>query len=116
MIDWLMKAHPRRWRSRYEDEFRALLDHTDMSPRTVVNVAAHAVRMHLRYRQRLFVSLASLLSFFVWEVIAIRVGVADNIFWVPRDVTSLVLLTGVVGSLLMALRPVIRYAVGKVRA
>jgi hypothetical protein len=44
---WLMRLYPRGWRSRYEEEFVALLEDVPLSPAVVADVLVRAAVAHL---------------------------------------------------------------------
>ena len=44
---WLLFAYPRGWRARYGDELLAMLESTDMGPRTVLDVLGSGVMVRL---------------------------------------------------------------------
>lgn len=115
MIELVLKMYPRAWRERYEDEFRALLEDTGCSPRIVANVAWGALRMQLRHRHAVLTTALFLAGFALLEAVALRTGVTENIFWRPDGPASLALLVGVVGCLLMVLRPAWAPVVRRIR-
>lgn len=44
---FLLRLYPAKWLARYGDEFDALLDDLEMSPRTLADVLVAALRTHL---------------------------------------------------------------------
>lgn len=51
--DRLMALYPRRWRRRYEDEFREVLEQCPLSLHLTADVCKGAVDAHLHYERRL---------------------------------------------------------------
>jgi len=49
VADCLLSLYPRRWRERYEEEFREVLDECPLSFATVTDVCAGAWDAHLHY-------------------------------------------------------------------
>ena len=48
MIKFLLTLHPRRWRSRYGEEFRDLLEASPLTATVVMDVLRNAAREHAR--------------------------------------------------------------------
>lgn len=83
MRDLLVALHPKPWRERYGEEFRALLDDTDLTPRTLIDVVTHAATQQVRARFTLvLVALAIVASTSVTHL-ALQAGLTDNILWAP---------------------------------
>ncbi|MFD4763972.1 hypothetical protein ACFWOJ_35600 [Streptomyces sp. NPDC058439] len=83
MRELLVALHPKPWRERYGEEFRALLDDTDLTPRTLIDVITHAATQQVRARFMLvLVTLAIVMSTSVTHL-ARQAGLTDNILWAP---------------------------------
>lgn len=70
LVRFLSALYPRRWRERYGEEFAALLDGLDPSPRTALNVFAGALSMQIRtwsFRSILAVSALCAIAAFAAE-------------------------------------------------
>lgn len=111
MIRLLLALHPRAWRIRYGDEFRALLEDEALTMVVVLDVVCNAVRQHVAahlFALRLLVALA--LSVLV-EVLTVRARLTDNILWPPSTAVRALALALLVLSWL----PVARHLVRAVR-
>ncbi len=83
MITLLIALHPKSWRARYGEEFRALLESQPLTVMVVLNVLGNAGRQHVgAHRTLLRVTLALAVSVGV-EWMAVTRGFADNILWPP---------------------------------
>lgn len=83
MIALLLALHPRAWRARYGEEFRALLETEPLTARVVLDVLIGAVRQQVRaHRVLVRVAVALVLSVGV-EWVAVSGGFTDNILWPP---------------------------------
>jgi hypothetical protein len=85
MTCFLMALHPRRWRERYGEEFAALLDDTKLSPAMVLNVMAHAAKLHVRAHPRALQVCGALVLSAFFETVSLRAGLTANILWAPTD-------------------------------
>lgn len=83
MIRLLLALHPRAWRARYGEEFRALLEASPATAAVILDVALNAVRQHAAVHAAALRLLAALAVFTVVEVVAVRTHVTDNILWPP---------------------------------
>jgi hypothetical protein len=81
----LVAMHPRDWRQRYGEEFRALLEDTRLTPSAAADVLRHCATLQaLAHRRALLVTLAALVSV-ACEVAAKRAGLTANILWAPTN-------------------------------
>ncbi len=86
MIALLLALHPRRWRARYGDELRVLLEMTPLTVAIVFDVLRNACRQHAsEHPAKVDVGVAILLSVLV-EAVALSVGITRNILWPPSSV------------------------------
>ncbi|CAL9407637.1 hypothetical protein SUDANB58_01577 [Streptomyces sp. enrichment culture] len=83
MRDLLVALHPKPWRVRYSEEFRALLDDTDLTPRTLLDVVAHAVTQQVRARFTLVLVIVAIVTSTIVSRLALQAGLTDNILWAP---------------------------------
>ncbi len=92
MITLLLALHPKSWRSRYGDEFRALLEAQPMTAAVVLNVLSNAARQQVRSHPIPFqIAMAIALSAGV-EWVALTHQLTDNILWAPDTGPRAVLL------------------------
>ena len=83
MTRLLLALHPRAWRRRYGEEFRALLEDQPLTAAVVLDVLLNAVRQHAAAHQAALGVLVALVLSVVVEVLAIRAHLTDNILWPP---------------------------------
>ena len=83
MIRLLLALHPRSWRARYGQEFRALLEAEPVTAAVVLDVLRNAARQHVRAHATASQVLAALVISLAVEVVAVHAGVTDNILWPP---------------------------------
>lgn len=84
MITLLLALHPKAWRARYGDEFRALIEDQPLTTLVVLNVLGSAARQQARaHRVVLRVAVAVVVSVGV-EWVAVSGGFTDNILWSPN--------------------------------
>ncbi|MDJ0363264.1 hypothetical protein [Rhodococcus sp. H29-C3] len=92
MITLLLALHPKSWRSRYGDEFRALLEAQPMTSAVVLDVLGNAARQQVRSHPILLqIAMAMALSAGV-EWVALTHQLTDNILWAPDSGPRAVLL------------------------
>jgi hypothetical protein len=90
----LVGMHPRAWRQRYGEEFRALLEDTRLTPSAVADIARHCAVLQARaHAGALLVTLAALVSVSC-EVAAVRAGLTANILWWPASLPRALVLLG----------------------
>lgn len=83
MRDLLVALHPEPWRERYGEEFRALLDDTDLTPGALIDVVAHAVTQQVRAHCTLVLVTVAIVVFTSVTHLARQAGLTDNILWAP---------------------------------
>jgi hypothetical protein len=93
----LVALHPRPWRQRYGEEFRALLEDTALTPAAVVDVLRNCVRLQARSHPRALLGAGALLASAAGEVTALRSGLTANILWAPTNLARALALVGTVG-------------------
>ena len=86
MIGLLLALHPRAWRRRYGDEFRALLEASPLTLAVVLDVLLHAVRQHARAHPATGRILGAVAVTVLVEVGAVHEHLTDNILWPPTTV------------------------------
>lgn len=103
LIRFLIALHPKSWRQRYGEEFKALLEDSRLTLRAVVNIVLHAGKLQMRaHLAGLLVVLAVLLSG-CCEVVALRAGLTANILWAPTSPVRAAALLGTVGPWMVLL-------------
>ena len=80
----LIRLYPRAWRQSYGVGFNALLDETPMTAGFVVDVVHGALAAHHHVHPRRVLVTVALGWMAVWEVVAVHIGVTDNILWAPN--------------------------------
>lgn len=83
MIALLLALHPRKWRGRYGQEFRALLESEPITAMVVFDVLRNAARQHAREHGPAVRLVGALVCSLVVEIFAVHSGVTDNILWPP---------------------------------
>jgi hypothetical protein len=83
MIRLLIAMHPRLWRARYGEEFRALLENGPLTPAVVLDVLRNAARLHASAHAGVLRIAVALWVSSVAEIFAVRWNLTDNILWVP---------------------------------
>lgn len=96
MIALLLVLHPRRWRVRYGEEFRALLEATPMDAGVVLDVLRNAARLHARAHAMALRIVTALAQTSLAEVLAVRANLTDNILWAPTTPLRALALAAVV--------------------
>lgn len=111
MIRLLLVLHPRSWRNRYGEEFRALLEDRPLTAATVLDVLRNAIGQHARAHAAARRLMAALVLSAAVDVVAVRGHVTDNILWPPTSLVRALALAAlllpwmpVVTSLIEALR------------
>jgi hypothetical protein len=97
MIRLLLALYPRKWRDMFGGEFAALLEDTRLTPRVVLDVVAHAGKLHAGCHRRLALVLASLLWSGGMECLSLRARLTANILWVPASPARALALAATVG-------------------
>lgn len=85
LVSLLVALYPRRWRGEYGDEFRALLEAEPLELVAVVDVVLHAARARASAHARVLRLLLAVGSSVVVEIVAVRLGVTENILWPPTS-------------------------------
>lgn len=85
VIAILLALHPKAWRAEYGAEFRALLEDTPVSVRTVLDVLLNALRQRRVAHVRGLRVTAALCSSVVVELAAVHLGITENILWPPTS-------------------------------
>jgi hypothetical protein len=93
----LVAIHPRGWRQRYAEEFRALLDDTRLTPSAVVDIARHCAGLQARAHPRTLLVAAAALVSAGCEIAARRAGLTANILWAPTNLLRGLALLGATG-------------------
>lgn len=83
MRDLLVALHPKPWRERYGEEFRALLDDTDLTLRALIDVVTHAATQQVRARLTLVLVIVAIVMSASVTHLARQAGLTDNILWAP---------------------------------
>lgn len=107
MVRLLLALYPRAWRERYGAEFEELLEQLDLRPGDLAGVVVQAGAAHLRLRARGLQQSVALVLFAIAEYTAVVSGYTVNIFWTPEALGSALLLLVSVGSLALAMGPVL---------
>lgn len=102
MIGLLIALHPRRWRRRYGEEYRALLESAPLTVAIVLDVLRNAGRLHLAAHPALVTIPAAVALSAAGETIAVQGHYSDNILWIPADPLKAVLLAAVTLPWVMA--------------
>ena len=90
----LVAIHPRAWRQRYGEEFRALLEDTPLTPSATADVLRHCAALQARaHRRALVVTIAALVSV-TCEIAAKRAGLTANMLWAPTNPPRVLALLG----------------------
>jgi hypothetical protein len=97
----LVAMHPRAWRQRYGEEFRALLDDTTLTPAAVVDILKNCLGLQARARHRALLVVGAVLASVTCEIAALRTGLTANILWAPTNLARALALLGTVGPWLV---------------
>lgn len=104
MIDWLVALYPRKWRARYGEEFRALLEAEPLRAGAVLDIVRHGLMARAAAHAWMLRLALAIGSSVVVEILAVRAGVTENILWPPttppRALTLLVLFLPWIGAYL----------------
>lgn len=98
----LVAMHPRAWRQRYGEEFRALLDDTTLTPAAVVDILTSCLALQARAHPRALLVGAAALASVTCELAALRTGLTANILWAPTNLARALALVGTTGPWLVA--------------
>ncbi len=93
----LVAMHPRGWRQRYGEEFRALLEDTALTPAAVVDVVKNCSTMRARAHPTALLVTGAVLASVAGELAALRTGLTANILWAPTNVLRALALLGTLG-------------------
>jgi hypothetical protein len=93
----LVTMHPRAWRQRYGEEFRALLEDTVLTRAAVVDIVKNCCGLQVRAHARALLVLGAVLASATCEIAALRTGLTVNILWAPTNVARALALLGTVG-------------------
>jgi hypothetical protein len=97
----LVATHPRAWRERYGEEFRALLEDTALTPAAVIDILKNCVGLQARAHPRVLLVAGTVLASATCEIAALRTGLTANILWAPTNASRALLLLGTVGPWLV---------------
>jgi hypothetical protein len=93
----LVAMHPRAWRQRYGEEFRALLEDTRLTPATVLDVLRNCIAVQARAHPSALVTVGAALVSVASEIVAARAGLTANIGWAPTNLSRALAMLGTVG-------------------
>jgi hypothetical protein len=93
----LLAMHPRAWRQRYGEEFRALLEDTALTPTAVADILKNCSLLQARAHSRALLVVGAVLASVAGEITALRTGLTANILWAPTNVARALALFGTVG-------------------
>jgi hypothetical protein len=93
----LVAMHPRAWRSRYGEEFRALLEDTSLTPAAVADILKNCIGLQARAHPSALLSVGAVLASVAGEVAALRTGLTVNVLWAPTNPARALALLGTVG-------------------
>jgi hypothetical protein len=93
----LVAMHPRAWRQRYGEEFRALLDDTLLTPTAVLDIIRNCAAVHARTHARALVLIGATVVSVTCEIVAVRTRLTANILWAPTNLARALALLGTVG-------------------
>jgi hypothetical protein len=93
----LVAMHPRSWRQRYGEEFRALLEDTTLTPVAVVDILKNCIGLQARAHPSRLLLAGTVLASAAGEVGALRTGLTVNILWAPTNLARALALLGTVG-------------------
>jgi hypothetical protein len=85
LIRLLVALHPKRWRQRYGEEFAALLEESQLTPRCVLDVIAHAAKLRARSHPRSLLLVSAMIASGCCEVVSLHAGLTANILWAPTN-------------------------------
>jgi hypothetical protein len=97
----LVAMHPRAWRQRYGEEFRALLEDTTLTPVAVVDILKNCVGLHARAHPSTLLVGCAVLASATCEIAALRTGLTANILWAPTNALRSAALLGTAGPWLV---------------
>jgi hypothetical protein len=97
LIRVLVALHPKDWRERYGEEFAALLEDSQLTPRAMADVLAASAGLRLRAHRGPLLLAAAIVMSVACEVLAQRTGLAENVLWLPTDPLRTLALLGAVG-------------------
>lgn len=99
----LVAMHPREWRQRYGEEFRALLEDTRLTRAAVFDIARHCAALHARAHARVLLLTGAAVVSVTCEVAALCAGLTANIFWAPTNLLRALALLGTAAPWVVAL-------------
>ena len=108
MIRLLLALYPRVWRRRYGEEFRALLETTPLTARTLLDVLRNAARQHTRAHGPVIGLLTALSLSCLVEVVAMNAHLTANILWPPTTALRTVALLGLLAPWVPVAADVVR--------
>jgi len=94
---FLVALFPKKWRELFGDEFAALLDETDLSPASVIDVVGQAGKLHVRAHRLLMSTAGALAISTCFEIVCLRTGITANILWAPTNPIRAIALIATVG-------------------
>jgi hypothetical protein len=97
----LVAMHPRAWRSRYGEEYRALLEDTTLTPAAVADILKNCIALQARAHPSALLIFGAVLASVAGEFAALRAGLTVNILWAPTNPARALALLGTVGPWLI---------------
>ena len=93
--DFLLALYPKAWREQYEEEYRALLQEMDKTPKIIGDVMKNALKMQSELIKRLIAILASMVWYNIVLSYALTHDLTANMIWAPTNPgRTIVLLAG----------------------
>lgn len=96
MIRLLLALHPGKWRARYGEEYRWLLESSPLTTAAILDVLRNAARLHAGAHPMLLRVLAAAVLSCAGEVLAVQAGLTSNILWPPTTIWRALALAAVI--------------------
>lgn len=97
----LVAMHPKAWRQRYGEEFRALLADTTLTPAALIDIGKNCLALQAQSHPRALLVSGAVLASVTCEVAALRTDLTANILWAPTNLARALALLGTVGPWLV---------------